>query len=247
MNTIVGYDDNFTYTETELPKQGAFKIANSWGKGSWEKTPDGFYWISYEAMMRRVLTCYSYYDNIVYQHSLEAKFRIDHINRADCTIAVGLGTSTAQIITKQLDVSGGNYPFCPNNIVLDITEFKSQMPVFCNQPFFLKVYDSRTNATGIISYFSIENSFAPGLPCQTKQNQNVYANVTYSSIPTTLTVTPPSGPPSGIIALNGTGFTANNFVNISYLNPINATWAPIITYLPVSLQIILLTPLMPQT
>jgi hypothetical protein len=235
-NTIVGYDDNFTYTESGNLTQGAFKIANSWGKSSsWEKTPvDGFYWISYEAMMHRVLTCYSYYDNIGYQPSLEAKFRIDHINRADCTVTVGLGTPTAQIITKKFGVSGGNYPFCPNNIVLDITEFKNQMPVFVNQPFFLKVYNTRTNATGSISYFSIENSIAPGLPCQTKQNQNVYANVTYSSIPTTLTVTPTSGPPSGIITLNGTGFTANNFVNISYLNPINATWIPIITYLPVT-------------
>lgn len=52
--TIVGYDDNFSYTELGATEYGAFKIANSWGKGGWEKISDGFYWISYEAMKQRV-------------------------------------------------------------------------------------------------------------------------------------------------------------------------------------------------
>ncbi|MFH1934240.1 MAG: C1 family peptidase [Pseudomonadota bacterium] len=43
-NTIVGYDDNFgPYVEGGEDKYGAFKVANSWGVGSWENIDDGFY------------------------------------------------------------------------------------------------------------------------------------------------------------------------------------------------------------
>src|SRR3972149_399511 len=53
-NTIVGYDDSISYTESGVTHYGAFKVANSWGKGGWEKVTDGFYWLSYEAMKQRV-------------------------------------------------------------------------------------------------------------------------------------------------------------------------------------------------
>jgi hypothetical protein len=43
-----------------------------------------------------------------------------------------------------------------------------------------------------------------------------------------LTVSPTSGPAGGVIALNGTGFTAGSSVSISYLNPLNSTWLPIV-------------------
>ena len=79
-NTIVGYDDSITYTEGGQPAQGAFKIANSWGKGGWEHISDGFYWISYEAMKQRVGLCMFYYDMNGYQPELTATFRIDHAN-----------------------------------------------------------------------------------------------------------------------------------------------------------------------
>ncbi len=43
-----------------------------------------------------------------------------------------------------------------------------------------------------------------------------------------LTVSPTSGPPGGLITLSGIGFTAGSSVNISYLNPSNSTWVPIV-------------------
>ena len=171
--TIVGYDDNFNYNETGTIQYGAFKIANSWGKGfTGEKQPDGFYWISYEAMKQRVSLggpCMFYFDRINYQPSLMAKFRIDHSKRSECTVTVGLGTPSAQIQTKRLNdyALGGSVPFCSNNIVLDVTEFKKYMATSYNQPFFLKVYDGGTNTTGTITYFAIENSVASGTPVQT--------------------------------------------------------------------------------
>ena len=238
--TIVGYNDSFAYTEARQTRYGAFKIANSWGVGfTGEKVQDGFYWISYEAMKQRVSLggpCMFYFDSINYQPSLLAKFRIDHTKRSECTVTVGLGTPTAQVKTKTFNdyVSGGSLPFCSNNIVLDITEFKSQIQNLYNQPFFLKVYDGGTSTTGTITYFAIDNTNATGTPLPTKQAQNVYLNVTYSTAPPSLTVLPTSGPAGGLITLNGAGFTANSSVNITYLNPVTFTWTPIINNLTTS-------------
>ena len=50
----------------------------------------------------------------------------------------------------------------------------------------------------------------------------------------TLEVFPTSGPTGGLITLNGTNFTANRSVNITYLNPITSTWIPIIYNLATS-------------
>jgi hypothetical protein len=49
-----------------------------------------------------------------------------------------------------------------------------------------------------------------------------------SNFGVSLDVSPTSGPAGGLITLNGLGFTPGSSVNISYLNPITATWMPII-------------------
>lgn len=227
-NTIVGYDDNFTYTEAGVTRYGAFKIANSWGVGfSGEHIPDGFYWISYEAMKQRVGSCMFFSDSVNYQPSLLAKFKISHNVRSDCLITVGLGTPTAQVKTKCLSdyVSGGNYPFCANNIVLDVTEFKDYMAP-SNQPFFLKVYDGGGNTTGTITYFGIENSAATGVPIPTIQGNYVYLTAYYPLTPPTLTITPTVGPP-GVVTLNGGCFVPGASVSIAYLNPLTSAWTTI--------------------
>ena len=46
-----------------------------------------------------------------------------------------------------------------------------------------------------------------------------------------LTVSPTSGSPGGLLTLSGIGFTASSSVNITYLNPTNSTWTPIINNL----------------
>ncbi len=43
-----------------------------------------------------------------------------------------------------------------------------------------------------------------------------------------LTVSPTSGPAGGAITLEATGFAANDFLNISYLNPLNSSWVPLV-------------------
>ncbi len=49
---------------------------------------------------------------------------------------------------------------------------------------------------------------------------------------TSLDVYPLSGPGNGSITLTGTGFSTQGSVNISYLNPKNSTWMPIVNNLP---------------
>ncbi|MGE5533618.1 MAG: hypothetical protein ACM3UN_04650 [Bacillota bacterium] len=49
-----------------------------------------------------------------------------------------------------------------------------------------------------------------------------------------VTVTPTYGPPNGSVTLNGVGFDPNTSLNISYLNPINATWLPLINNITIT-------------
>jgi hypothetical protein len=148
-NTIVGYDDNFEYFEEGQLRHGAFKIANSWGVAGvggvryWEKVPDGYYWISYEAMKQRVTYCFFYQDKIGYEPSLLASFKVNNSRRGDCDIMVGMGDSSAPVAAKSFSnpVKGGSFPFCSNNIVMDVTEFRDIVTSPIDQSFFMWVYD----------------------------------------------------------------------------------------------------------
>ncbi|MCK5022338.1 MAG: C1 family peptidase, partial [Candidatus Pacebacteria bacterium] len=121
-NTIVGYDDAFEYSENGEIHYGAFKIANSWGIGTWENIDDGYYWISYEAMKQRINSCWFYADLLDYEPELVASFSIDHSKRNECTINVGIGDHVDPDQTKSFSefVDGGTQPFCTNNILFDI-------------------------------------------------------------------------------------------------------------------------------
>ena len=139
-NTIVGYDDNIMYIEGGV-RYGAFKIANSWGVGGWENVPDGCYWISYEAMKQRVEWCVFYRDRIGYDPKLLASFEIDYSERGECDVLIGMGNHSDPLAAKSFSdlIDGGDFPFCSNNIVLDITEFEDAVPTVTNQSFFMRV------------------------------------------------------------------------------------------------------------
>jgi hypothetical protein len=182
-NTIVGYDDSITYMEEGQTRHGAFKIANSWGVGGWENVPDGYYWISYEAMKQRVGYCMFYYDIVNYKPELLATFRISHSKRGECYITVGMGNKDYPIQTKGFDdyVNGGNQPSCPNDIIFDITEFKDSVADVRDQSFFLKIYDGGSTSTGIISKFAIDSALSSDPPVYTVNNGYVYVYVTLHS------------------------------------------------------------------
>ena len=234
--TIVGYDDYFPYMENGTLHHGAFKIANSWGIGGWENILDGCYWISYDVMNELSTSdnpVVLFGDLVGYQPQILATFNVAHDARSDCNITFGLGTPNTPIVTKNFTdfVFGGALPFCQNNIVFDLTEFKDYMTSPYNQQFFMEVYDAGsdnggTNDTGTINYFAIGNTSSTQTPTQTINDQYVNLTLAYSLSPTTFSVSPASGPSSGIITLEGIGF-AGSSVNVSYLNPLTNDWIPI--------------------
>ena len=184
-NTVVGYDDNIAYNESGLTRQGAFKVVNSWGTGSWEHVADGFYWISYETMRQRVGATSDgifFYDSIGYQPELLASFKIVHPYRGECQIVVGAGSRDSPIVTKSFTqaLDGGNFSFPQNDMMLDITEFKTALPRFANQSYFLEVNDSGTSTLGTIASFSIGNVSSLDPPCATINNTNVFVTLFYS-------------------------------------------------------------------
>jgi parallel beta-helix repeat protein len=179
-NTIVGYDDNFSYHEGGTPCYGAFKIANSWGVGgSWEHVADGFYWISYEAMKQRIQSCWLYSDLIDYTPEILASLRIVHSQRGECDVTIGVGNHLAPTATKSFSilVNGGDHPFCSNNIVFDITEFKNYVTSIYDQTYFTRVYDGGSSATGTIMNFSVLGAVSEDTPVYTKNGAYVYADV----------------------------------------------------------------------
>lgn len=87
--------------------------------------------------------CFFYRDRIGYDPTLIASFNADHIKRSECDILIGMGNHGSPLATKSFSnwIQGGDYPFCSNNIVLDITEFEDAVPAVYNQSFFLQAYD----------------------------------------------------------------------------------------------------------
>jgi len=184
-NTIVGYDDDLEYTESGEIRYGAFKVANSWGVGwSGDHNHDGCYWISYEAMKQCLGYCMLYHDKIGYEPELVATFRVDHSKRGECDITVCMGNESTPIQTKRFDDwicgDGGDHPFCSNDIVLDITEFKEVVPTLTNQSFFMEVYDGGSSTTGTISSFSSEyyHNYSSGVLCANSTSNDVPVNTT---------------------------------------------------------------------
>ncbi|MCK5327189.1 MAG: C1 family peptidase, partial [Candidatus Latescibacteria bacterium] len=167
-NTVVGYDDNKAYTESGQTRYGAFKIANSWGEGGWEKIADGYYWISYEAMKQRVKYCFLNYDRLGYTPEVISVFEMSHLKRGECDITLGMGDTSSPTQTKRFDdwnLDGGDYPFPSDKMILDITEFSPSWPV----NFFLQIYDGGSNTTGTIDHFSVEyyDDYCSGVPIAT--------------------------------------------------------------------------------
>jgi len=188
-NTIVGYDDTISYEEQGQTRYGAFKIANSWGVGGWENIADGFCWISYEAMKQRIGYCMFYRDMIGYEPELVPSFRIAHSKRGECSISIGVGNTTSPKVEKSFSqlVYGGGQPFCANDILLDITEFRNAVPIVYNESFFIEVSDGGSEATGTVTKFAVEYAQSQDTPVNTVQGGSVYAKVLLLPIDTSWT------------------------------------------------------------
>ncbi|WP_053001220.1 InlB B-repeat-containing protein [Kosmotoga pacifica] len=155
----------WSFTTGSVVKTGVFKIANSWGIGGWEKVPDGFFYITYEAVKMNRMGVFIVAPKQHYEPKAVAVFKISHPNRGDMKVYVGVGdpSTTAKIkVFNNFYMDGGDHPYPDNKIVLDITEL---LPID-NQPVFLKVYDGTEYETGTIEYFAVEiyNDYKSGVP-----------------------------------------------------------------------------------
>lgn len=143
--------------EYSLPVEyGTFKVANSWGIGDWENVPDGFLYITYEAMKKNRVYCFVTVPKDNYSPRAIALFEINHDVRDDCQIYVGVGDPAKPRIEKRFDDTshrGGEHPFPNSKMVLDITEL---LP-FRSEDVYLRVFDSsKTEVTGSVKYFAVE-------------------------------------------------------------------------------------------
>jgi len=165
-----------------------FKIANSWGIGGWENIPDGFVYMTDQALIVNNIDTFFYLPKSNYQPKMVAVFKMTHPIRSDCVLTVGVGNPNSPRQSKAVYgandfggpyyCAGGPWPFPNNRIVVDITEF---LPLQ-SETVFLKVYDSNDSSlTGTVEYFAVEtytsypNSLATryiasGLPLNTSNN-----------------------------------------------------------------------------
>jgi C1A family cysteine protease len=165
-NTIVGYDNEFgPYSEAGEEKFGAFKVANSWGVGSWENDLDGFYWMSPQCLKTYIMKAHCYENIPDYHPEMIAVFEINHPRRGDCQIDVGIGSIATKRFDDHIVTGDGNLPFPYNKMVMDVTELiPSQQQGSIKG--MLSVYDKVSKFTGTIGHFSMEtyDDYLSGIP-----------------------------------------------------------------------------------
>ncbi|HRW92201.1 MAG TPA: caspase family protein, partial [Thermotogota bacterium] len=79
-----------------------FKIANSWGEGSWENVPDGFLYMTAETMIQNQIDSFFYVPRENYQPQAVAVFQINHSVRNDCVIELGVGNPSSPRMVKKV-------------------------------------------------------------------------------------------------------------------------------------------------
>ncbi len=153
--TIVGYDDNKTYDEDGDDREGAFKIANSWG--DYPSGDNGFFWMSYGAMLTYVGECFWFYIDEGYQPNLIAVVNLSHDYRGECDVSLCLDDVNNPTDEKMFNFSGGDYEFPSNPFVIDITNFNKSITTPHGHDYFITVYDkNQTGQTGSINSINIE-------------------------------------------------------------------------------------------
>ncbi|MFZ2960997.1 MAG: Ig-like domain-containing protein [Candidatus Ozemobacteraceae bacterium] len=149
--------------KTTSKTTGAFRFVNSWGvedsKGivdSWEKIPDGFYWMTYEAAKLHQLEVFYSYNtfNSAYKPVVIALFQPCHPLRSACRITFGLGDPKAPQAVKLFGKSSimGDKAFPGHLLALDISEFSPKINDF---DLFLKI-ENQSTTEGTLASFSVE-------------------------------------------------------------------------------------------
>ena len=192
--TIVGYNDHKSYVEEGILKQGAFKVANSWGP---EWSGDGCFWISY-ALLSKLYYLYVSFDKIDYKPNLIAVFQASHEAANQCNFAFEYKTHSKSCFKYFLfewlpivSVSLQKPPLPNNRMVLDITEFEFNHNDTVEY-FACIVTDLFGTEGGTITHFSVEfhedydnmpavyEIVSEETPCPTRKNErDGYGNTCY--------------------------------------------------------------------
>ncbi|MGA1823810.1 MAG: BACON domain-containing protein [bacterium] len=172
-------------------------------------------------MKQYVHYIYFYENKTGYVPEMISIFNLTHDYRGECEISLGIGETSIPDAIKRFDYYGGDNPFPPNNMVLDISEFAPFMSGGLDL-FFLGIYDSGEANTGTINSFSLEvyDDYASGVPTEiytssvpplnTIQGANIFAslitgeNVIYLA-PANLYVTENPGDSVFYLLCNSTG------------------------------------------
>lgn len=183
--TIVGYDDSrVTHDGT-----GAFKLVNSWGL-SWGM--QGYFWMSYEAVMSNVLTGQTAYyatDRTHYSPSFIALAKFTHGSRYNFGIKFGIGNQGSPYWSKSFFNfnmgSNADRPFPNNNIVFDLSDGAAGISQTDSNQIWLRASDTHNdNYSGIVNYFAVSslNWSMTSVSSETPANvpnytQGVYVNL----------------------------------------------------------------------
>jgi fibronectin type 3 domain-containing protein len=150
---------DFTAGTTSISgRLGYFKVANSWGEGYWENVADGFYRITYDAMKLNSVYAFIYENRVDYEPEYLAVIEVEHPQRANCLLYVGVGNPGSPIDEKAVNDysygSGGTLPFPDNAIAIDVTEFAEHIGT---EDLFLRVEDvAGDGASGTVELFVLE-------------------------------------------------------------------------------------------
>lgn len=222
--TIVGYDDNRSYTDASgRARKGAFKWVNSWGS-TW--SGNGYSWLSYRFVVNSVWEAWKMTDRINYQPLAWVKVDITHPYRYQLDYKVGSGSPGNYDFQRYfLYHEGGFWPDI--HASHDITDGADYLPPNNLNKWYLKVRDIYTGYQGTLDNFEVVyagNTYSTqNLPATIRDGFNgvtvyIAGSKEDNDPPTqpTISITPEEPKTNQNITCEGSGSTDPNEDQITY-------------------------------
>jgi C1A family cysteine protease len=138
--TLVGYDDNKSYTDHRDGQvhSGAFLLANSWGSGwgTYNSTgagSRGFFWVAYDMFLNGQFGPTAYYntDRPHYRPGLYVVAGINHPQRDKVSFRAGAGSGSPWLSYYAIDNDGGSaLPLSDSaRVAVDMTDARALFPL----------------------------------------------------------------------------------------------------------------------
>lgn len=192
--TVVGYNNNL-WTDlngngvVDIGEKGAFKIANSWGAGDWNR---GYRWVAYDALrgtssvsasgtwpttdrsssgIFRSGNIFTLTVRSSYTPSVVAEVTLNAAKRGQLVFSLGTGstagtTPSSTWSSKALNYTGGNYAFngttttCDGTFVFDFSDLAAS--ISGTTRWFAGLYDNKTGDAATLKAYNLYNVTAGG-------------------------------------------------------------------------------------